>query len=472
MSLPRTLLVCASALLISHLTTAIAGAQQMDRLPVESVLPGSATLSIDTQPAVLLVPPLPAVGRTVLQDDSSSMATSESTAVTAVGEPAYSLQELEALALASNPALSEAHSRVEAARGRGWQAGLPPNPSAGYLANEMGNEGTAGQQGAYISQKFIRGGKLQLDRAIECREAQRLEEVWAMTQQRVLTDVRSLFYAILFLQQRQEIFEQFIQTTGQSMSIAQQLFDAGDNTRTDVLLAEIEYEQAQTDLIAVRADIVARWRELARVIGSESIVPGRLLEDDVSVPELTWQDALLRMQQSPQIAAAMAELARNQTALRRARVEPVPNLSTQFAVQYDYGTDDAFASVQIGMPIPVLNRNEGGIYAANAEVRAAMQKVNRLQLAIERTLAERFGEYQNALGQLQRIDEQIVPKATEVVKISLAAYQAGELRMPDVLNAQRSLLRAMLGRQAASRQLTMAWIEMEGFLLSNGLNPS
>ena len=150
----------------------------------------------------------------------------------------------------------------------------------------------------------------------------------------------------------------------------------------------------------------------------------------------------------------------------------MPNLSTQFAVQYDYGTDDAFASVQIGMPIPVLNRNEGGIYAANAEVRAAMQKVNRLQLAIERTLAERFGEYQNALGQLQRIDEQIVPKATEVVKISLSAYQAGELRMPDVLNAQRSLLRAMLGRQAASRQLTMAWIEMEGFLLSNGLNPS
>ena len=44
----------------------------------------------------------------------------------------------------------------EVVRGRGWQAGLRPNPRVGYTAGEVGNEGTAGQQGAFIGQEFVR----------------------------------------------------------------------------------------------------------------------------------------------------------------------------------------------------------------------------------------------------------------------------------------------------------------------------
>ncbi|MCP4504862.1 MAG: TolC family protein, partial [Fuerstiella sp.] len=76
-----------------------------------------------------------------------------------------SLADLESLALQRNPTLATATARMNAARGQKVQAGLYPNPSVGYHATEIGNLGTAGQQGAFISQRFITGGKLELDQA-------------------------------------------------------------------------------------------------------------------------------------------------------------------------------------------------------------------------------------------------------------------------------------------------------------------
>ena len=53
-----------------------------------------------------------------------------------------SLAQLEQMATANNPAIAQAEARVAALRGRYVQVGLPPNPTIGYLANEIGDEGT------------------------------------------------------------------------------------------------------------------------------------------------------------------------------------------------------------------------------------------------------------------------------------------------------------------------------------------
>ena len=82
-----------------------------------------------------------------------------------------------------------------------------------------------------------------------------------------MTDVRSLYYSIVWLQNRQALYEEFLATNERAKSIAEKLFLAEYNTRTDVLLADIEYQQTATDLAAIEANIEAAWRELSRVIG-------------------------------------------------------------------------------------------------------------------------------------------------------------------------------------------------------------
>jgi cobalt-zinc-cadmium efflux system outer membrane protein len=67
------------------------------------------------------------------------------------------LEQLEQWALASNPTLAQAVADVDTASGRAIQAGIPPNPTVGYTGQQIGSQGTAGQQGIYLEQPVIRG---------------------------------------------------------------------------------------------------------------------------------------------------------------------------------------------------------------------------------------------------------------------------------------------------------------------------
>ena len=83
------------------------------------------------------------------------------------------MEALEQMALANSPAIAQSAARVRALRGKWVQVGLPPNPTAGYVASEIGNEGAAGQQGGFIGQNFITAKKLQRNRAVVAAEIDR-----------------------------------------------------------------------------------------------------------------------------------------------------------------------------------------------------------------------------------------------------------------------------------------------------------
>lgn len=387
-----------------------------------------------------------------------------------VAESEVTMAELESKALGNHPGLFEALAKIDAAIGRSWQAGLAPNPTVGYLAAEVGSDGSAGQQGAFVGQQIIRGGKRQLDRAVACQEVQRLRQEYQAMRRRVLTDVRSTFYDILWLQRRHGLLERFRETNRQAADLARQSVAVGDSAKSDVLLAEIELEQTVSEIVTIGTQLESKWRELARVVGDPRLVPRPLSDEGVAeVPRLEWADVLARITESPRLAAASASLSRAQWALRRAIAEPIPDVNAQIAVQYDFASGDTLTGVQIGLPIPKRNRNQGGIHAARAEIRAARQRLVRLQYQLEKQLAKKYGVYRNAKLQATRMSEKIVPKAEEVVRIAFDAYEAGEINMSDVLNAQRSLLRATLRHQDAQQQLQSAFVEIDGFLLSDSL---
>src|SRR5262245_44937367 len=107
------------------------------------------------------------------------------------------LAELEAMALGYNPTIGQAQEHVEMARGRKIQAGLFPNPILGYTGEEIGNEGRAGQQGAFIEQAIPTAGKLRLSRDTFAQEEH--QERWAFYAQqlRVQNAVRIRFFQTL-----------------------------------------------------------------------------------------------------------------------------------------------------------------------------------------------------------------------------------------------------------------------------------
>src|SRR6266568_2612896 len=75
--------------------------------------------------------------------------------------PVYTLEQLQQSAIEHNPTLKQAQAEIRAAKGRKRQAGLYPNPTIGYLGEQIaGGSQRGGEQGGFIQQDIVLGGKL------------------------------------------------------------------------------------------------------------------------------------------------------------------------------------------------------------------------------------------------------------------------------------------------------------------------
>jgi cobalt-zinc-cadmium efflux system outer membrane protein len=147
----------------------------------------------------------------------------------------------------------------------------------------------------------------------------------------------------------------------------------------------------------------------------------------------------------------------------------VPNVELQAAVQHDNATRDNFATVQVGIPIPVFNRNQGNTRRAQAELLAAQREVERVQLALHQRLAAVFEQYANARFQVEKYQRDILPNAEASLKLTNSGYRQGEFGYLSLLTAQRTFFRTNLAYLDALRELRATATTIEGNLLSDSL---
>ena len=381
------------------------------------------------------------------------------------------LAELEAMAQRCNPTLAQAAARLEAARAQHYQVGLYPNPVVGYQGSEIGNDGRAGQQGGYVSQEIVTAGKLQLSRAVAGQEVRQAESALAAQQFRVLTDVRRGFYEVLVAQRTVELTEQLVGIGDRGVKAAEALLKAQQVARADLLQARIECDSAKILLEKSRNRYAAAWRSLLAVVGDPTLQPTPVtgnLQDGIA--RLTWEETLSRLlAESPELAIAQAGLARAQAVWSREWAGRTPNVDLQTSVQYDNATRYTIASVQLGIPIPVFNRNEGNIAKAQAETVAARHEVERVRLALQQRLAAVFEQYATAHQQVEKYAQDIMPNAEESLKLVTEGYRRGEFSYLVLLTAQRTYFQTNLAYLDASRDLRTATTALEGNLLSDSL---
>jgi cobalt-zinc-cadmium efflux system outer membrane protein len=170
------------------------------------------------------------------------------------------LAELEEMAIRCNPTVAQAAHRIEAARGRCVQVGLYPNPVAGYIGAEIGNEGQGGQQGSFVGQEIVTAGKLRLNQNVAMQEVRQAEWAWQSQRQRVLTDVRRCFYDVLVAQRTMELTEQLLRIGEEGVRSTESLMKAKEVARADVLQARIEAETARVLLETDMRGLGAIWR--------------------------------------------------------------------------------------------------------------------------------------------------------------------------------------------------------------------
>jgi len=386
--------------------------------------------------------------------------------------PTLSLAELEAMALHGNPTLAQAAAIVEASYGKALQAGLYPNPTIGYIADQINAQKTPGEiQGGFVQQVIVTAHKLKLSRAKYDQEA-REAEIRALGQQyRVLNGVKMRFYEVLATEQMLVLHRELLANAEESLRTHKEMHNTGQANKAEVLLSEVALNQARIALRTLENRYRTRWEDLIAVVGAPELCPRPLagsLEPDGST--LDWESSWQRLlAESPELHFAQAHVVHDEIQLKREKAEPIPNVQVYANTGYNYETNNTVAGAQVGVVVPLWDRNQGTIRQAKADLSRSLAEVRRVELSLRRRLAQAFERYWTALETSQSYRDLNVPKATEAYEVQLEMYKKRRIAWPQVVALQRSVVQLRTEYLHSLLELRRAEIEIVGLLLVDGL---
>lgn len=394
-------------------------------------------------------------------------------------EPLLRLEDLEQMALKSNPTLLQAATEIRSAAGRKLQSGLWPNPTAGYAGEEIrGGSLGGGQQGFFVQQDVILGGKLGLNRKIFAQEVRQAEAENDEQRLRVTNAVKIQYYQALAAQEMVDMRKELSRIAAETAKYSRQLFNIGQQNETEVLQAEVEAEQA--DLAVISADHMRRraMTALAAVVGNpgvqEATLGGSLEENLAELDEQQLMVALLR--ESPAVRIAHVGVTRAEAALARARRERIPDLTLRGGLQQNLEQTEITGRpvglqgfAEVGLRLKLFDRNQGNIQAAEADLERAQAEVKRIDLVLRERAASFVENYRTAKVTADRYRTQILPRAQRAYELIYKRYGLLQASYPQVLLSEHTLFKAETDYIENLQTLWTNSIALQGFLLTDGL---
>jgi cobalt-zinc-cadmium efflux system outer membrane protein len=393
--------------------------------------------------------------------------------------PAVELSQFEQFALSGNPTLQQASALVRQSAAEARQVGLPPNPSVGYQGEQLrGGQYGGGEQGAFVQQTFVLGGKLGLRRNVYEQQRHADEIGVAEQRERVLGDVGQSFYAALAAQEIVNVRHRLLDIAMDAVETAHQLANVGQADAPDVLQAEVEAEQAKLDYTIAQRSYIQEFRSLAALVGKADL-PLAPLKGDLEKPPQIDEGAVDRIvEDSPTVKRARQDIARAEAEVKSAKREGVPDLQLRGGVQQNSERLNEYGPARVGLQgfatagvtLPIFNRNQGNVAAANAGLEHARAEVTRAQLSLRQATQPYLEAYLSGQMEAASYKTEMIPRATRAHQLYLDKYRQMAAPYQPVLLSQRTLSQLQVAYINVLRSVWSSAIALEHYALSGGLS--
>lgn len=365
---------------------------------------------------------------------------------------AISLRDAVALALLHSPELATFAWETRARESRIVQAGKRPNPVVGVLAEDLevsrladnGNSQVVQTQATVqLSQIIELGGKrtarqqlatLNRELAAWDYEAARIEVLTQVT--RAFVDVLAAQELVALTTRTTRLLEEVQQSV--SARVTAGVVSPIEQTRAEVALAaaRVEFDRATRLLDASRKRLVAFWGasepRFQAAVGDLTVRP--------QPPSLTELSA--RITENPDLARWASEIAQRQASLALERSKRVPDITAIAGYRRFTDADRDALVVGLSIPLPVFDRNEGGIDEAKNRLAKAYEEQRAAQARISAALAEAYRALSSADQEVTTLQSAVLPGSRQTFEAISEGYRSGKFGYLDVLDAQRTLIGA------------------------------
>jgi cobalt-zinc-cadmium efflux system outer membrane protein len=393
--------------------------------------------------------------------------------------PLIELAELERLAFENNPTLAQADAEIRTGEARKLQTGLYPNPTAGYTGEEIrGGSLGGGQHGVFVSQTLVTGGKLGLNREIAGHDV-RISGLEAEEQRlRVQNAVKLGFYRVLAAQEMLDLERDLLRVAEDKLRTERELRNLGQADDVELLQVEVEHQHREMTVRIRENSLRQSWRSLAAIVGVPDLPPRTVRGNLEDIPaELEEAQVLERLtRESPAVRIAQEVVARARVALTRARREPIPDLELRGGLQNNREILESTGArvglqgfLEVGVPIPLFNRNQGNVSAAEAQLERSEREVERVALVLRERASSHFEVYETSRIMVERYRGELLPRAQWAYELRLESYGLMLAAYPQVLEVQARLFELQAEYVSALETQWMNAIALSGLLLTDGL---
>ncbi len=355
-------------------------------------------------------------------------------------EGVLTLRAALALALLRSPALGAASLEVRAAEAARLQAGLLPNPELSYsMENTGGSLGGEAETTILLSQLVELGGKRAARLGVAAGERDLADRDYEAGRLDVLTATAGDFAGVLGAQARLRVAAESESIAGEVLAATRARAEAGAVGPVEVRRAEIEAVSAEIDRVRAAADLEGARASLAARWGGG---PPRFTEaaGELAVPpELPPLEELVPLlERNPDLARFDAERALLRAEVDVARAGRVPDVTLGAGRRRFHGTGDHAYLVELTLPLPLFDRNQGAVAAAEARLAASglrrEAEARRLRAALEGARASLAA----AIAEATALRERVVPWAREILDATTERFRAGKVGYLELLDARRT----------------------------------
>jgi cobalt-zinc-cadmium efflux system outer membrane protein len=360
-------------------------------------------------------------------------------------EPAPSLRQLLA-ATAGAPKLMEATAEVDAAKGREQQAQAWRNPELSLQTENFQGEGplsafNGAETTLSVAQTFELGGKRQARTAAARASVSVAEATNRGARSDYVARLAVTYAEAEASARRVDLAQSLLDAALTDARATKLLVDAGKQAQLRTLQAEAETQGARAELAEAQATKVTAFARLTALAGW----PRPLDSVSESVLDASLLPATRAPGVNPKVAAAGAERTAAEARLSLERRQAIPDVRLSAGVRR-FEADGSTALVAgVSLPLPIFDRNRGGVQAAQAELRAAEARGQQAKL-------DANADLQSAGAQASSAEARVTAAAAgeaaadEAYRGARLGYDAGRLPLLELSSARRALATARAQR--------------------------
>jgi cobalt-zinc-cadmium efflux system outer membrane protein len=352
-----------------------------------------------------------------------------------------SLDEAVSLAVRAHPTVRAKEFERQAVAANEITAGLRPNPTANFLAEQFGGASDASRTQYTLSmgQPIELGGKRQ--RRIDSAQAatrvtgHELDDV----RRQIIFQVKKSFTDALAGRESVALAEQNLQGLDELERIQRFRAERGDISELELLRIQVQRFAFERDAADARQALSAAKIALRAAAGPDRIAEEFDLVGELAVTDIapTQSDLYRRaLANRPDLRAAEAASEKATADIRLARANAWWDVTPQ--VEYQRIGPDNTIGFGIGLPIRIFDRNQGEIARTRAEAQ-------RVEAAREAVAIQALSEVDTALVALRTAQQKLtvlrdtyLPKAKQARDTTEFAYRRGGVSLLDYLDAQRT----------------------------------